>query len=162
MARRSATANRSPAGRKIELAKIHMAAAFLNLIQKGDDSLYRDMLWSVARVRSAKDLDDAGRAKVLAHLRSNGWTDSKPQPQTPANGAKPQVQLIRKLWAALGSAGELEAPTEAALRAFVKNQSAPYHPQKIGYDAPELLPPKVAQRVIEHLKHWCRRTGVTP
>ena len=159
MTRRRTTANRSPAGRNIELAKIHIAAADLKLIQLGDDSAYRNMLWSVARVRSAKDLDNAGREKVLAHLRSVGWVDSKPFVRGP--GPKPQVQLIRKLWAALGSAGHLESPTEPALRAFVKKQSAAYHPQKIGYDAPELLPPKVAQRVIEHLKHWCKRTGVS-
>ncbi len=159
MTRRRTTANRSPAGRNIELAKIHIAAADLKLIQLGDDSAYRNMLWSVARVRSAKDLDNAGREKVLAHLRSVGWVDSKPFVR--GQGPKPQVQLIRKLWAALGSAGHLESPTEPALRAFVKKQSAAYHPQKIGYDAPELLPPKVAQRVIEHLKHWCKRTGVS-
>ena len=159
MTRRRTTANRSPAGRNIELAKIHIAAADLKLIQLGDDSAYRNMLWSVARVRSAKDLDESGREKVLAHLRSVGWVDSKPFVR--GQGPKPQVQLIRKLWTALGSAGHLESPTEPALRAFVKKQSAAYHPQKIGYDAPELLPPKVAQRVIEHLKHWCKRTGVS-
>lgn len=157
MTRARAPAKRSPAGRNIELGKIHMAATFLGLIQLGDDSAYRDMLWSVARVRSAKDLDNAGREKVLQYLRNSGWVDSKPFVR--GQGPKPQVQLIRKLWAALGAAGHLDSPTEPALRAFVKKQSTPYHPQKIGYDAPELLPPRVAQRVIEHLKHWCRRTN---
>lgn len=159
MTRRRATTKPYPAGRNIELAKIHMAAASLGMIQLGDDSAYRDMLWSVARVRSAKDLDNAGRDKVLAYLRNCGWVDSKPFVRR-ARGAKPQVELIRSLWAALGDAGKLESPTDSGLRAYVKKQSVSYHPQKIGYDAPELLPPMVAQRVIEHLKHWCRRTGV--
>lgn len=159
MTRSRTPANRSPAGRNIELGKIHMGAAALRLIQPGDDSAYRDMLWSVARVRSAKDLDNAGREKVLTHLRNSGWVDSKPFVR--GQGPKPQVQLIRKLWAALGKAGHLDSPTEPALRAFVKKQSAAYHPQKIGYDAPELLPPRVAQCVIEHLKRWCKRTGVS-
>lgn len=159
MTRRRTTAKASPKGRNIELAKIHIGATFLNLIQPCDDSAYRDMLWAVARVRSAKDLDDAGREKVLAYLRNSGWVDTSPP--TRGQGPKPQVQLIRKLWAALGDAGHLDSPTETALRAFVKKQSAPYHPQKFGYDAPELLPSRVAQRVIEHLKQWCRRTGVS-
>lgn len=146
-------------GRKIELAKIHMAAASLPvpLIVRGDDSMYRDMLWSVARVRSAKDLDEQGRAKVLEHLRALGWKDSKPHARQRAT-PKPQVSLIRHLWLKLGEAGQLQMPDETGLRAYVKKQSASYHPQKVGYDAPEMLPPRVAQRVIEHLKHWCRRT----
>lgn len=160
MTRRRATDKPSPAGRNIELAKIHMAASFLKLIQIGDDSAYRDMLWSVARVRSAKDLDNAGREKVLQFLRNSGWVDKNPFVRT-TRSQKPQVELIRSLWKALGDAGQLDSPTDAGLRAFVKNQSKTYHPQKIGYDAPEMLPPKVAQRVIEHLKHWCRRTGVS-
>lgn len=158
MANSRTRAKEKTSGRSIELAKIHMAATALNMIQKGDDSTYRDMLWSVARVRSAKDLDDQGRERVLAHLRACGWVDTRPfvrRRQT----AKPQVGLIRHLWKALGDAGQLENPAESGLRAFVKHQSTSYHPQKVGYDAPELLPPRVAQRVIEHLKHWCRRTG---
>jgi hypothetical protein len=34
-----------------ELAKIHIAADQLGLNKHGDDSAYRDMLWSIARVR---------------------------------------------------------------------------------------------------------------
>jgi len=37
------------------------------------DDAYRDILWSVARVKSAGDLDQAGRNKVLDHFRSCGW-----------------------------------------------------------------------------------------
>lgn len=51
--------------RNAELAAIHIAKAQANM---ADDS-YRDMLWTLARVRSAADLDYAGRHKVLDHLR---------------------------------------------------------------------------------------------
>lgn len=158
MTRHSARTAKKPAGRNAELAKIHIAATFLHMIQPGDDSAYRDMLWCVARVKSAKDLDDAGRDRVLAHLRACGWVDPKPFVRRGRATAKPQVAKIRALWSALGDAGQLENPTDAGLRAYVRHQSAPYHPQRCGYDSPELLPPTVAQRVIEHLKHWCRRT----
>lgn len=155
------SARRKWSARSVELAKIHMAATDRQLLQPFDDSAYRDMLWAVARVRSAKDLDAAGRARVLEHLRGLGWQDPSP-PQRRAAGkgtAKPQVARIRALWAALGAAGHLREPDESGLRTFVKHQSQPYHPQRVGYDAPELLPKPVAQRVIEHLKHWCRRTN---
>lgn len=61
--------------RNSELAKIHIAKQQLGL----DDDTYRSMLWTVARVRSAADLDHAGRQAVLDHLKARGFkTPSKP------------------------------------------------------------------------------------
>jgi phage gp16-like protein len=54
--------------RNRDLAAIHCAKRDLGL----DDETYRAMLWAIGRVRSAGDLDHAGRKQVLAHLRSNG------------------------------------------------------------------------------------------
>lgn len=50
--------------RRRELARIHIRAKEIGLT--GD--AYRDMLHAVARVRSASDLDAAGRKRVLDHL----------------------------------------------------------------------------------------------
>lgn len=58
-------------GRNTDLAKIHIAKAQLGL----DDEIYRDMLWTIARVRSSKDLTSDGRRQVLEHLRSRGFVD---------------------------------------------------------------------------------------
>lgn len=55
--------------RKRELAQIHIARQQLGM----DDDIYRDMLWSVARVRSAADLDWVGRKRVLDHLVGCGF-----------------------------------------------------------------------------------------
>lgn len=154
-------ATRKRSGRNVGLAKIHIAAKELRLLDDFDDAAYRQMLWSVARVRSAKELDAGGRQKVLDHLVSLGWKDPSPRRgrthETRVD--KPQVQRIRALWAALDGAGALREPGESGLRAYVRHQSVTYHPDRVGYDAPELLPPRVAQRVIEHLKQWCRRVG---
>lgn len=60
--------------RRRDLATIHMAKAQLGMA----DDAYRDILWSVARVRSSADLDQAGRSKVLDHFRACGW---KPVPK---------------------------------------------------------------------------------
>lgn len=55
--------------RRRDLSAIHTAKRDLAL----DDDAYRDILWAVARVRSAADLDQAGRSKVLDHFRACGW-----------------------------------------------------------------------------------------
>jgi phage gp16-like protein len=117
------------------------------------------MLWSVGRVRSAADLDLAGRQAVLAHLVGCGWRDtgtSRPRPYKKGS----QAALIRHLWTRLAQAGQVQDGSDRALRAFVRSQSAPHHPQRIGWDDPRLLPRSVAGQVIEHLKQWCERAGV--
>lgn len=58
--------------RKSELASIHIEAKKLGLIRIGDDGAYRDMLFTVARVRTARDLDADGRRRVLDHLAALG------------------------------------------------------------------------------------------
>ncbi|MCX7172447.1 MAG: regulatory protein GemA, partial [Proteobacteria bacterium] len=54
--------------RNSELAAIHCAKKDLGL----DDETYRDMLFTIARVRSAGDLDWTGRKRVMEHLKSRG------------------------------------------------------------------------------------------
>jgi len=53
------------ADRRADLARIHILAK-KDLALPEDQ--YRDMLFTLARVRSAGDLDHAGRAAVIAHL----------------------------------------------------------------------------------------------
>lgn len=154
-------ARKSSPARNVELAKIHIAAQQLGM----DDDTYRDMLWSIGRVRSAKDLDLAGRQAVLAHLVGCGWVDSN---ANRARGGKPahtykkgsQAALIRHLWTRLAQAGQVQDGSDRALRAFVRSQSAPHHPQRAGWDDPRLLPRSAAGHIIEHLKQWCERAGV--
>ena len=57
-----------------QLAAIHLGAATLGMdtTDQNPDSEYRSMLWALGRVRSAKDLDFAGRKAVLDHLKSRG------------------------------------------------------------------------------------------
>lgn len=56
--------------RRRDLAAIHAAKRDLGM----SDDAYRDILWSVARVHSAGDLDQAGRNNLLDHFRACGWT----------------------------------------------------------------------------------------
>jgi len=62
--------------RRRELARIHIAKHELGL----DEESYRAMLWACARVRSARDLDAAGRARVLDHLKACGFKGKRGRP----------------------------------------------------------------------------------
>lgn len=75
------------ASRNATLAKIHIAKKDLAL----DDEIYREILWTVARVRSAKDLDAHGRDAVLAHFKSRGW-----QPKAAKRAGRVPRTLNRK------------------------------------------------------------------
>ena len=66
--------------RNRELAQIHIARQQLGM----DDDAYRDVLWTVARVRSAADLDWSGRKRVLDHLKACGFK-VKPKKIAPAH-----------------------------------------------------------------------------
>ena len=54
--------------RRAELAKIHIGAKQVC----DDEEAYRDMLQAVAGVRSAADLDQPGRRRVIRHLEACG------------------------------------------------------------------------------------------
>ncbi len=86
-----------------ELGAIHIAAKRLGL----DDDGYRDMLQAIAGVRSAADLDAAGRRAVLDHLRRMGGmpqpsTQASPSADRPHNyGSVERGPLLRKIEALL-------------------------------------------------------------
>jgi phage gp16-like protein len=89
---------KKPNARNGQLAQIHIAKKDLGL----DDETYRDMLFTIARVRSSSELDHAGRAKVLDHLKKCGF---KPKAGgfkkgAPA-GAPSKTALISKVGALL-------------------------------------------------------------
>lgn len=86
------------------LAQIHMAKAQLGM----DDDTYRAMLWAQAGVKSAAELDHAGRAKVLAYLSTSGARlgrsvpNYKGRPAKPADDRKAQIGKVEALLADAG------------------------------------------------------------
>ena len=87
----------APDQRRRDLAAIHAAKHDLRM----DDDVYRDILWTIGRVRSAGDLDQAGRSKLLDHLRACGW---KPVPKVNEwafidSAAPDKRPLLRKICA---------------------------------------------------------------
>lgn len=136
--------------RRRELAMIHMAKAELRMA----DDTYRDLLWTVGRVRSSADLDWVGRKKLLEHLRACGW---KPRPAAKARPTRPmaddaQSKKIRAMWLALHGAGVVRDSSERALASYVKRQTR--------VEALEWLHMDQAEKVIEALKKWAHREGL--
>lgn len=135
--------------RRVDLAKIHMAAKDLGW----DDPTYREILWSVCRVRSSAELDFAGRQRLLEHLAKCGWKSRPPKGSAPAGDA--QSGMIRKLWAQLHELGLVRDPSERALAAWIRRET--------GIQAVQWLSATQKQRTIEKLKHWrARAEGVKP
>lgn len=132
--------------RNAELAQIHIARAQLGL----DDDTYRAVLWTVGRVKSAKDLDWTGRKALLDHFKAKGWKPSAPRK---AKAEKPvahgQPGLIRRLWDELHAADKVADASDAALGAWLKRNRMP--------ERPEWLNPNQLNRAIESLKRWLDR-----
>lgn len=130
--------------RKSELAQIHVAKSQLGL----DDDTYRAMLWTVAKVRSAADLDWAGRKKVIDHLKTKGFKIKRGNKvvSTRPLASDDQSKMIRALWLELHEYGYVENPAESALAAFVKRMT--------DVEALQWLNSTQASKVIEELKRW--------
>lgn len=132
--------------RNAELAQIHIARAQLGI----DEDTYRAILWTVARVKSAKDLDWTGRKTLLEHFQAKGW---KPAPPKSARAAKPapkgQDGLVRALWSDLHAAGKVRDPSDAALGSWLARNKWPQRA--------EWLSQQQITQAIEALKKWLDR-----
>jgi phage gp16-like protein len=138
-----------PNTRTRDLARIHTLKKALHW----DDDLYRDVMAQVVGATSAADLDDKGRAKLLAHMQ--GRKDA--QDGKPARPARTPLDATgRKLWSLwmqAADAGLVKSRTMAALNAWIKRQT--------GVERIEWLREKAqAQLAIESLKSWVDRGGV--
>jgi phage gp16-like protein len=101
-------AARPAQARNASLAQIHIAKKQLTAAGVLDDDSYRDMLFAQARVKSAAELDHAGRAKVLAHMRRLGARLGREgQPFTRRGDTVPQDRKAQldKIGALLADAG---------------------------------------------------------
>lgn len=130
-----------------QLARIHVIKKALGW----DDDLYRDVMSQVCGATSAAALDDAGRAKLLAHLQTRkDAQDGKPA--RPVKPRKPLDATGRKLWSLWMQAadkGMVQQRTMPALNAWLHRQT--------GVERIEWLSGKQADLAIESLKLWIAR-----
>lgn len=142
-------------GRKADLAAIHIAKKQLGW----DDDTYRDLLWTVCRVKSSGDLDFTGRKRFLDHLRQCGFTNAATK-RAPAGAAPRKAvsgeltatqRLMFSLWQQLADAGKVHERRMSALVSYAKRQT--------GVDRLEWLNGRQEDLVIESLKRWLARPG---
>lgn len=79
--------------RRAELARIHILKDEMNL----DRETYEAVLWAVARVNSAADLDEHGRRQVIEHMQAK--LDAYRKAGSPVNPAKEKEKLLSKIGA---------------------------------------------------------------
>ena len=134
-------------GRKADLAAIHIAKKQLGW----DEEFYRDLLWTVCRVKSSGDLDFTGRKRFLDHLRQCGFVNSATKSRKAVSGALtgPQRKMF-SLWQQLADAKVVEDRRMSALVAFAKRQT--------GVERLEWLKSKQEDLLIESLKQWLHRS----
>ncbi|TAK81742.1 MAG: regulatory protein GemA [Betaproteobacteria bacterium] len=130
----------SPDTRRRELAQIHIAKAQLGM---AEDS-YRQMLWTVGRVRSAGDLDWAGRKAVLDHLKACGFKARKSTKKVPPdtgwgwvnNASEDRKPMLRKIAVMLKDANREKAYADAIAK------------QMFGVDLVEFCKPDQLHRIV--------------
>ena len=150
------------ATRQGHLAAMHMAQKALSL--SADDAIALKL--AVTGKASAADMSDVQRKKYLAHLSglqahyavAAGQKPAWQSPRAPAQRAAADDQddrwhKARALWSALARAGHVRLDTDAALMVYVSRQVKVEHWR--------FLNTAQINTVIEAIKRWCVRVGVT-
>lgn len=127
-------------GRARDLAAIHMAKKRLGW----SDDEYRDIMGTVCGgIRSAGELDFAGRKRFLAHLQKCEPA-TKPKPKLP-----PKQALCWSLWMRLADAGAVEQRTMHALEGYARRRT--------GVDSISWQNSQQLDMIIDSLKMWLKR-----
>lgn len=134
------------APRNNDLALIHIAKLQLGM----DDDQYRDLLFTIGRVRSAKDLDWAGRQRVIEHFKKCGFKPvAKAGKKREAGGewafvfrCAPERQVhLKKIYRLCQAIGAQQSPSvpvmpkawaEGILKQMRGFNAAAYRPSEIG------------------------------
>lgn len=136
------------ADRRAMLAKVHIARKDLGM----DEETYRAVISRMTKGKadSAKALSDAALNDLLAEFKRLGWK-AKAAPRTAAKD--PLSGKIRALWIGLAKAGVVRDRSEAALRGYVERMT--------GKSDLRFCDVRQKGRLIESLKQWADREGVT-
>lgn len=136
--------------RKKLVAKVKIAQKQLCM----EDEAYRDLLFSVAKQRSASKLKVWEIENVLKRMAQLGF---KAKPSKAAGDRKQaddnQSKMIRALWLELHNAGKVKDSSERALVNFAKGQFK----TTTGIEALQWLSDRQKRRLIEQLKLWLAR-----
>lgn len=134
--------------RRADLAAIHMAKKAL----AWDDSTYRDIMFTVCRVRSSANMDFTGRKTFLEHLRKcQSQMGIKPRGDFQRTPWSPPLRALWSRWQQLADAGLVKERSRDALQAWVKRQT--------GVDRLEWLTTHQLDLVLGSAKKWLARSA---
>ncbi|MFM9902107.1 MAG: phage protein GemA/Gp16 family protein [Polaromonas sp.] len=151
---------RAPDRRQGDLAAIHIAQKALGLSKEDAQALKL----GITGKASAADMTVPQRRMVLAHL-STLQAIAAGNPKPAYTGQRRTLERsendpqddrwgkARALWSALASEGVVKVDTDAALTAYAKRQTK--------VEAWRFMNAYQINTVIESLKRWCVRAGVT-
>ena len=128
--------------RRAEIAKIHIGKKVLGL----EDDDYRNLLFRVARVRSARDLDEKGRQAVLQEMRRLGVKFRSGKRTQRSAQPEEKRPLLSKITALLAESGRPEEYAEAILRRMTGH----HHRTPLSWATPKQLHDVVAALSYDH------------
>lgn len=134
--------------RRRDLAKIHVGKKQLAL----SDEDYRALLWSVARVKSAGDLDSNGRHRVIEHMVSRGF---KPRAKGRTRPARDRELMVAKIRALL--INDIEGPLPDNYADAIARQM--FKVQRFEWCKPDQLH-KIIQSLEVRKNNYANRSGV--
>jgi hypothetical protein len=131
--------------RQADLAAIHIARKALSW----SEDEYRDIMATVCGgIRSAGELDHAGRKRLLAHMQACVLANGRPAAHASRRTAlTPEEKKVWALWMNLADAGLVQARTMKAIDTWVARQTG-------GVSTFRFCNPKQRALVIESLKRW--------
>lgn len=134
--------------RRADLAAIHMAKKAL----AWDDDTYRDIMFTVCRVRSAGEMDFTARKRFLEHLRKcQQQLGIKPRGDFKPTPWSPPLRALWSRWQQLADAKLVHERSRDALQAWVKRQT--------GVDRLEWLTTQQLDAVLASARLWLKRGG---
>ena len=135
--------------RRADLAAIHVAKKALSWT----DDTYRDVMFTVVRVRSAALLDFAGRKTLMAHMQAClvqlGIAPTATLGRANKAPWSARQRQVWSLWQQLADAKLVQSRDGNALAAWVKRQT--------GVDRVEFLTGPQLDLVIDSAKRWLSR-----
>lgn len=127
-----------------------------------DADTRRDLQLVATGKASMSEMTDAELTRLLDALKARGFQPhaGKGAPQRHPRAPRADLRLVHALWGALGRAGKLDKAGRAGLNAFVRRRFGDVW-GSVPADIDMLRDAGQIAVVIEALKSWCAREGVS-
>jgi uncharacterized protein DUF1018 len=137
--------------------KIHVACRELGL----DADARHDLQLAACGKASMRDMSDADLKLVFERLKVSGWKPTQAKSHNYRERApRADLRFVHVLWRLLGEAGALKQPDRVGLNAFVRSQFE-HKWDSVPIDIDAMRDHIQINAVVNALKAWCQREGIT-